>query len=464
VTPRGAGTGRAAAPFPVRFPVWFQGQSQAALARRGGPLLLVRGDGSRVWDDRGRSYLDARSGLWAVTLGYGREDVAQAVAEQLRRLSFAPLTDAASPEALELGRRLGGILPGDLRTAVLVPTGSEAIDTALKLARAYHTAGRERRRIVISREYSAHGSTYAAASLSDPDRGLLRGIGPGLSGIRFAPAPFRFRCAYCAGAAACTLQCVSAVERVLQAAGAARVAAVVAEPVPGPGGVLVPPPEYWPALRALCDRYRVLLVADEVVTGFGRTGRWFACDHWNVVPDLMVLGKALTGGYQTLAAVAMREHVAVRLARRVFAHGFTYSGHPAACAAAAVCLDALEREQLIARAAARGEWLLRTLRGALGSCPIVGEVRGLGLMLAVELVADRESRLPLRLRPRDLAALDGDLRARQVLAFVDNPVILAPPLVITAEEAAHLAEAVAAAVQALAARVPASGRAGGAGS
>jgi putrescine aminotransferase len=433
--------------------LWFQGQIQTAFRRKGGPLLLVRGEGSRVWDDHGRSYLDGRSGLWAVTVGYGRADLAGAVAESLQRLAFAPLTDAASPAALDLAAKLVEVLPGDLSTVMLVPTGSEAVDTALKIARLYHAAGGQgRRRIVISREYAAHGSTYAGSSLSDPDRGLLRGMGGRVSGIRFVPAPYRYRCRFCENGPACTRGCVDAVEEAIVSAGIDRVAAVIAEPVPGPGGVLVPPDDYWPRLRAVCDRYDALLVADEVVTGFGRTGRWFAGDHWSVVPDLMILGKGMTGGYQTLGALAMRRHVALRLEGRLIPHGFTYSGHPAACTAALTCLRIVDAEGLIGRAAAAGARLLDGLRMALGSCPIVGEVRGLGLMVAIELVEDRTTRSPLRLGTRDLDRLERDLRAREVLAFVDNPIMIAPPLVITDREVDHLVGSVAAAVEALAAR------------
>ena len=440
-------------PAPAPHPLWFQGQVQTAVRRSGGPLVLTRGVGSRVWDDRGQTYLDARSGLWTVLAGYGRPEIIEAVRAQLEELSFAPLTDAVSFAALDLAARLIRLLPGDLKTITLVPTGSEAVDTALKLARAYHTAGGQRkRRVVISREYSAHGSTYAGASLSDPDRGLLRGMGARLPGIRFVPAPYRYRCGYCATAEACSLACVDVVEETIAAVGADRVAAVFAEPVPGPGGVLVPPAEYWPALRAVCDRHGVLLVMDEVVTGFGRTGRWFACEHWGVVPDLMILGKGMTGGYQTLGAVAMRRQVAERLEGRLFPHGFTYSGHPAACAAALACLRIVQAEALVARAAARGTRLLNRVGGALATCALAGEVRGLGLMVAVELVEDRATRTPLRLRTRDLTRLDRDLRRRQVLAFVDNPIILAPPLVVTDEEIDHIADAVAATVGTLGGR------------
>ncbi len=411
-----------------------------------------------MWDAQGRAYLDARSGLWAVLVGYGRPDVIEAVAGQLRALSFAPLTDAASPVAQDLASRLTAFLPGDLRTVMLVPTGSEAVDTAFKLVRLYHSAGGEpRRRIVIGRTYSAHGSTYAGASLSDPDRGLLRGMGSRISGIRFAPAPYRYRCPFCADGPACTLACAGAVEDVITSCGPERVAAVFAEPVPGPGGVIVPPDDYWPRLRAICDRYGVLLAADEVVTGFGRTGRWFACDHWGVVPDLLILGKGMTGGYQSLAAVAMRAHVAGRLAGRPVPHGFTYSGHPAACAAALACLRIIEAEGLVARAAAAGTRLREGLRRRLDRCPIVGEVRGLGLMCAVELVEDRGTRAPLRLGARGLARLDRDLRARGVLGFADNPVILAPPLVVTDGETDDLVDTAGGAVEALAAQRPVSG-------
>jgi adenosylmethionine-8-amino-7-oxononanoate aminotransferase len=440
-------------------PLWYQGQVQTALARRGGPLFLARGDGSRVWDVNGHAYLDARSGLWTVLVGYGRADIIDAVTGQLRVLSFAPLTDTASPVARDLAARLIALLPGDLRMIVLAPTGSEAVDTALKLARLYHSAGGEpRRRVVISRAYSAHGSTYAGASLSDPDRGLLRGIGPRISGIRFAPTPYRYRCPFCGDAPACTLACVGAVEDLITSIGPERVAAVFAEPVPGPGGVIVPPDDYWPRLRAICDKFGVLLAADEVVTGFGRTGRWFACDHWGIVPDLLILGKGMTGGYLSLAAVAVRAHVAERLAGRLVPHGFTFSGHPAACAAALACLRIIEAEALVARAAAAGMRLRDGLRRRLDDCPIVGEVRGLGLMCAVELVEDRATRAPLRLGVRGLARLDQDLRARGVLGFADNPVILAPPLVVTDSETDDIVDAAAGAVESLAARRPASER------
>ena len=435
-------------PRPV---LWHQGVAQTALARRGGPLRLARGAGSRVWDVGGRSYLDARSGLWAVTVGYGRADVAAAVHAQLRTLSFAPLTDAVSPVAEALAARIAALAPGDLDTVALVPTGSEAVDTALKLVRLYHYVGGDRRRrVVIAREYSAHGSTYAGLSLSDPDRGLLRGIGPGLAKIRFAPTPYRYRCAYCAGADACTLACAEALEDVVVAAGPDRVAAVFAEPVPGPGGVLVPPDGYWPRVRALCDRYGVLLAVDEVVTGCGRTGRWCASDHWGLVPDLMILGKGLTGGYQSLAAVVMRRPIGERLAGRPLPHGFTYSGHPAACAAALECLRIVDEEGLVGRAARLGTRLTEGLRRELATCPVVGEVRGLGLMSAVELVADRADRAPLRLTGRRWLALERDLEERGVLCFVDNPVIVAPPLVVTDDEVDVLVAAVAASLRGLA--------------
>jgi putrescine aminotransferase len=411
----------------------------------------VRGLGTRVWDADGHKYFDARSGLWTALVGYGRPEIIDAVASQLRALSFAPLTDAASPLVETLAERLRSILPGDLDTVVPVPTGSEAVDTALKFARLFHSAaGHGRRRVVISREYSAHGSTYAGSSLSDPDRGLLRGMGAPVAGIRFVRAPYRYRCPHCGALGSCTLACAEEVESAIACAGPDRVAAVFAEPVPGPGGVLVPPPEYWPRIREICDQHGVLLVADEVVTGFGRTGRWLACDHWDVVPDIMILGKGLTGGYQALAAVVLRRHVAARLARRLVPHGFTYSGHPAACAAGLACLKIIDEEGLVDRAALLGVRLVGGLAARLHDCPIAGEVRGIGLMAAVELVSDRATRTPLRLGTRGIDRLERELRHRGVLCFADNPVIVAPPLTITDQDADELAAAVAGAVTALA--------------
>jgi len=404
----------------------------------------VRGEGSRVWDDRGRSYLDARSGVWAVTVGYGRPDVVEEVSRQLGRLSFAPLTDAASPVAFDLAAGLVERLPGDLGTVALVPTGSEAVDTALKFARAYHSAGGDRRRrIVISREYSAHGSTYAGSSLSDPDRGLLRGIGGRLSGIRFVPAPYRYRCRYCVEAPACTLACVGVVEEAIAAAGPDRVAAVFAEPVPGPGGVLVPPAEYWPRLRALCDRHGVLLAADEVITGFGRTGRWFGLEHWNVAPDLMIFAKGVTSGYLPLSGVMLtgEVHRTLLTIHGFLPHGFTYSGHPTACAVALRNLQILEDEGLVARVAEVGARLQERLAG-LRAHTLVGDVRGLGLMGAFELVRDRETKE--RYEPAKGVARRIALHALAdgviVRALSGDVVALSPPFVITPEQIDHVVE------------------------
>jgi putrescine aminotransferase len=433
--------------------LWYQGQVQTRLARRGGPLVLARAEGARVWDAEGRSYVDGRSGLWAVLVGYGRAEVAEAVARQLRTLSFAPLVDVASSVARELAAALTARLPEGLQTLMLVPTGSEAVDTAVKIARFYHYVGGERRRrIIISREYSAHGSTYAGSSLSDPDRGLLRGVGPGLPGVRFVAAPYRYRCPYCAQEPACTLACAAVVEDAITTAGPERVAAFLAEPVPGPGGVLVPPDGYWQRVREICDRYGVLLIADEVVTGFGRTGRWFACEHWTLVPDLLILGKGMASGYQPLAAVVMRRHVAERLAPRLVPHGFTFSGHPAACAAGLACLRIIEAEGLVERAQQMGAYLQARLRERLAASPVAGEVRGLGLMCAVELVEDRATRAPFRLGASGVDFLDHELRRRGVLCFADNPLIVAPPLVLARGDAEQLVEGVAEAVAMLVAR------------
>jgi adenosylmethionine-8-amino-7-oxononanoate aminotransferase len=290
-------------------------------------------------------------------------------------------------------------LPRGLTRAVFTSGGSEAVDAALRVARAHFVArGEPRRWKVIGRELSYHGTTLATLAVGGHTK-RRAGFEPWLAELPKAPACYCFRCPLGKTYPGCAVACADEVERAICEAGPETVAAVIAEPIGGStAGALVPPDEYWPRLAEICRRHGVLLIADEVMTGFGRTGRRFAVDHWGVTPDLLIGGKGLTGGYAPMGGIFAREEVVAPIAERgLEVMFFTYSAHPASCAAADVVLDIMERERLVERAAEMGEKLAKRLARLLDH-PNVGDVRGRGLLQAVELVADKATRAPFPAR------------------------------------------------------------------
>lgn len=359
------------------------------------PQLMFRsGEGAVLTDLDGRSYIDAMASLWNVNVGYGRETLAAAAAEQMRTLAFSSAYGGfGHAPGARLAARLAELAPGDLEVTFFASGGAEANDTAYKIARLYwKLRGQPARVRIVSRLRDYHGLTYGATSAT----GLpvyWKGFEPLAEGFLHAPAPDPYRFTAAREGESAGEAYARALEEVVLEAGPDTVAAVVAEPVQGAGGVIVPPADYFPRVREICDRHGLLLIADEVITGFGRTGRWFAMEHWGVVPDLMIFAKGVTSGYVPLSGVTMRRHVhdTLRLQRSTFAHGFTYSGHPVACAVALRNLQIIEEEDLVSRAAELGRRLLARLDG-LRAHPIVGDVRGLGLLAGVELVRDRATR------------------------------------------------------------------------
>lgn len=351
-------------------------------------LIFTSGSGATLTDVDGREYIDGMASLWNVNIGYGRTELADAAAEQMKALAFSSAYGGfATAPAIELAAKLAELAPGELEVTYFASGGAEANDTAYKIARLYWTLRGEPERVnIISRIRDYHGLTYGATSATGLPN-FWKGFGPLAPGFLHAPSPdpYRFSGQGSPGAAY-----VKALEDVVQKAGPQTVAAVVAEPVQGAGGVIVPPADYFPLLRRLCDRHGLLLIADEVITGFGRTGRWFALEHWNVQADLMIFAKGVTSGYLPLSGVMLTRsvHDTLKSMKGPFAHGFTYSGHPTACAVGLRNLQILEDERLVERAAERGEYMQRRLR-ELRSHEIVGDVRGLGLVAGIELVRDR---------------------------------------------------------------------------
>lgn len=426
----------------------------------GAPLAIERAEGVWLHTRDGRRVLDAAGGAIAVNVGHGRREVAAAVARALERTSFA-VPVFATEERLRLVERLQERwLPGDLRRTFFTSGGSEAMDAAIRLARQHHVAaGRPERWKVIGRELSYHGTTLATLAVGGHAK-RRKPFGPLLLDLPKAPACYCLRCPLGRRYPACDVACADELARVIEREGPETVAAFVAEPVVGStAGALAPPAEYWPRVAEVCRAHGVLLVADEVMTGFGRTGRRFGVEHWGVVPDVLVGGKGLAGGYAPLGAVFARDAVVEPLA----AAGdelmyYTFGGHPGACAAADAVLAILEREDLVRRAAAMGE-RLRAALAPLARHPHVAEVRGLGLLQAVELVRDRETLEPFPAEAR-LAwrvVVQGLLRGVFFYPGGTDPardvVCLGPPLVIEDAEIELLARVLGEAIDAAVASV-----------
>jgi adenosylmethionine-8-amino-7-oxononanoate aminotransferase len=391
------------------------------------------------------------SGLFLVNVGHGRAEIADAVAAQLRTLAFANPSEHPSGPAVRLAGRLAGLAPGDLDQVVFVNSGSEANEVALKLARQYHFLRGERGRYkFIARAGSYHGGTFGAMSVSGSRMLHQEQYEPLLPRTCFVPQPDCYRCPLGLEYPDCGIQCARMVQQVIEVEGADTVAAFIGEPISNSAGVVVPPPEYWPTVREICDRYGVLLIHDEVITGFGRTGLWFGSEHWGVVPDIMTLAKGMTSGYQPLGAAVVSRRVAEVFSGddgAALGHVSTFGGHPGAAAAALANLDIMERESLVARSAAMGAELMDRLRELLVH-PIVGDVRGLGLMCGIELVRDKTTKE--RFGPADNVPerMVAKLRERGLLCRVGAVINITPPLILGHAELERIVEALDSAIEA----------------
>jgi putrescine---pyruvate transaminase len=401
--------------------------------------VWVSGNGALITDSNGRDYIDGLSGLWNVNIGHGRHELGDAAKQQMDTLAFhSAYAGGTNEKAIALAERLSALVYPSINTFFFTSGGAEASETSFKTARFYWKAlGKPDKIKVISRRRAYHGLTLAAMSATGLPAfwPMFEPRTPGFLHID-APDPYRFTSPdprTSVGVAA-----ANQLEEAILREGADTVAAFIAEPVQGAGGVIVPPPDYFARIREICSKHDVLLVADEVITGFGRTGRWFGLEHYGIEPDIMQFAKGITSGYVPLGGIGVSDAVrdvinGVPPSKR-WMHAFTYSGHPTCCAVALANIDIIEREQLVERAAAAGDRLLRGLR-TLESIDGVGNVRGLGLMAAVEIVSDKTTRQQfpaeagLTQKLTD-AMLDRGLYTRVVM----DCICLAPPLVTTDAE------------------------------
>jgi adenosylmethionine-8-amino-7-oxononanoate aminotransferase len=404
-----------------------------------GPTILVRGKGVFVWDADGNEYLDSAAGIWNVNLGFGRTEIAEAVREQIERLSFhVNLLGLSTPPAIEFAAKLAALAPGELKRVLLTSGGSESNESVIRLSRLYFALqGKPAKTTAVARYFGYHGSTLGAASLTGIER-FHRYFGPPALKVRHIAPPYRYRCELCRGADACTLACADELEKAIVAEGSDNVGFFIAEPVIGSGGVIPAPKEYWTRIRQICDRHDVLFVADEVITGGGRTGQMFGCEHWDVTPDIITCAKGISSGYLPLGAVLVHEKIYHAIfngpSGLALWHGFTNTGHPTCCVAGLKTLEIIERERLVERARRMGERMFEGLR-ALEASPIVGDIRGQGLMAGIELVQDKQSRRPFALTAGVGKFLRQTAREMGLLVRLAGDIIcLSPPLVISENE------------------------------
>ncbi len=402
-----------------------------------GAGVITRGKGPYVFNHRGKRFINGFSSLWNVAIGHGREELVEAAAEQMRELAYSPCFRRAHPRAIELAAKLVEITQGHYEYAFLGSNGSEAIETAIKMARQYHRqspdANDRGRYKIVSLQGSYHGVSYGALSTSGLESDAVK-YGPLLPGFLHIEAPYCYRCPYGQdGYPQCGLECAQALENAIQTEGAETVAAFVMEPIMGVAGIITPPEEYFQRVGETCHRNGVLFIADEVSTGFGRTGKLFAIEDWDPKPDILCLGKGISSGYLPLAATLATDAVFQRFAGRgnQFDHGSTASGHPVCAAVGLANIDILVRERLSANAAQVGAFLKSRLDELASKRTIIGDIRGKGLFIGLELVQDRETKTPLSEKQMFNIMLNCvSLGLLVYLSPQRQVIILVPPLII----------------------------------
>ncbi len=425
--------------------------SNLKLMREHGPLVMARGEGVYLWDTDGNMYIDGFAGLWNVNVGHGRHELAVTAANQIDELAFVPtFFGLASPPAIELATKLASMFPGDLNHIQFTSGGAESNETALKIARYYWwLKGKPEKIKIISRKMGYHGIAMGALAATGIPT-YHEGFGPGVPGYVHVSAPYKYRNGTGLSDAEFVSKLVDELEHLIAVEGAETIAAFIGEPVQGAGGVVVPVDGYWDAVTAVLKKHNILLIADEVICGFGRTGSMFGAIEYGYQPDIASFAKGVTSGYIPLGGVAVSDTIfdAMSEPNRMFMHGFTYSGHPVACAVGIRNIAIIEDENLADNARASGAHLLSELHRLLGDHPHVGEIRGKGLMAMVELVQDRDSHERLDPAMNAGGKLTAATRAHGVIVRpTDIGIAIAPPLILTPEQATELAEGVAGSIR-----------------
>ncbi|AHY44972.1 aspartate aminotransferase family protein [Stutzerimonas decontaminans] len=401
-----------------------------------GTRIITKASGVYLWDSEGHKILDAMAGLWCVNLGYGREELVEAATRQMRELPYYNLFfQTAHPPAVALAKAIADIAPAGMNHVFFTGSGSEANDTVLRMVRHYWAIkGQPAKKVVIGRWNGYHGSTIAGASLGGMKAMHEQGDGP-IPGIEHIDQPYWFGEGGDMSPEEFGVRIADQLEQKILEVGEDKVAAFIAEPIQGAGGVIIPPESYWPRVKEILARYDILFIADEVICGFGRTGEWFGSDYYGLEPDLMPIAKGLTSGYIPMGGVVVRDEVVQTLNEGgEFYHGFTYSGHPVAAAVALENIRILREEKIVERVKTKTAPYLQSRWQELLEHPLVGEARGVGLLGALELVKNKRTRERFADPGVGMLCREHCFRNGLVMRAVGDTMIISPPLVISEEQ------------------------------
>ncbi len=395
--------------------------------------VMDEGHGIYIKLTDGEEFIDGASQLTCVNLGYSQDEIADVVAAQMRKLTYAnTFFGTCNTANIECSQKLAGLTQDGLNHFLYTCGGSESIDSAVRIARTYwRNKGAHAKSKIISLYNAYHGVNMGAAPTTTLKQSVFSSyIHPLPAGYMHVPCYYCYRCAYGLKYPDCGIRCADVLDYTIKAEGPDNIAALLAEPVHGTAGCIVPPPEYWPKIRKICSDNDVLLMADEVMTGFGRTGKMFATEHWDVIPDIVAMAKGLTGAYLPFGAVALRDSVYEGLkGSQVF--GFTYSGHPVCSAAAIKAMEIYVRDKLVENSAAMGKYAMERLNTELVDAPCVGEISGLGLMIGIEIVANKETKAPNMMASMGIGKA---CKAKGLRVRAGGRIAFTPPLIITKEE------------------------------
>ncbi len=414
--------------------------------------LVSYGKGIYLYDTEGNQYIDACSGAVTASIGHGVEEISRVMMEQANKVAFSYRAQFTNEPAELLAQKLSEWAPADLNQVFFVNSGSEATETAMKIAIQYwQEQGQGTKTRVLSRWMSYHGITMGALSMSGHTARRKR-FAPLLDDLPVASPPHCYRCPFASRYPSCNMLCARELENAILRIGPEYIAAFIVEPVIGAsGGAIVPPPDYYKEIREICDRYHILLIADEVMTGIGRTGKRFAMEHWNVIPDIIATGKGLSAGYAPISATIASDRIieVIRQGSGLVMSGHTYSGNPLSSAVALAVMEHIENHALIENSARTGEYLLNQLYAFAQRHPIVGDVRGLGLMCGIELVSNTQTRTPFAPEQKVTVRLVEKAFSKGVMIYAasgaleghsGDAILLAPPLIVKKEEIDRIIE------------------------
>lgn len=428
---------------------------------KGPTIIMEKGEGIYLYDIHGKQYIDGLSSLWNVNIGHGRTEIAEVAKEQMSQMAYShSFSRFSHKNAILLAEKIASLAPGDLNVVHFTSGGSESNDTVFKLARHYFKLkGQPERYKIIARHRAYHGISMGATSATG--LAIFREMGgPLAGGFLHAKAPYAYRCETCKPK--CEGQCaIDSIRQLIEQEGAETIAAIILEPIQGAGGVIIPPTGYMKEVRKICDQYGILMITDEVITGFGRTGKWFGVEHEGVVPDMMTFAKGVTSGYIPLGGVVISERIhreLVEYSTQNFPHGYTYSGHPTACAVALKNIDILTNERLVENAASMGTLLNEGLEKIKNDFDIVGNVMSRGLLGHVEIVKDKESKEPFAPSSKVAfqiheKAIDCGLVTRPIMFDNTDIIALCPPLIINQQQVENLLDILAESIRHVSAKI-----------